>query len=81
MPVRLCDLEGEEGDNMTSGKLNKKPSDNIKERLDKRALKALIQSGTPTGYKLSDSEKKSPSQRKSDAMRKKLARNAERSLK
>jgi hypothetical protein len=45
-----------------------------REQLHKRATKALIEAGKPAGRKLTDSEKVTPSQRRSDLMRKKFAK-------
>lgn len=50
---------------MTSGKLHKKPDDLARERLTKRTRRTLILSGARIG-KLSDSEKKTPSQKRSE---------------
>ena len=55
---------------MTSGKLHKKPSDLARDRLNARTRKTLIQAGKQIG-KLTDSQKKTPSQLKSERARKK----------
>lgn len=49
----------------------KKPHENIRDAINKRSRKAMIQSGAKIG-KLSDTEKTPPSKRKSDSMKKKL---------
>jgi len=49
----------------------KKPHENLRTRLTKRAVKAMIQSGKPVG-KLTDAQKKPPSQRKTELLHKKL---------
>ena len=56
---------------MTSGKLTKKPDDFAREKLMKRARKAMIQSGAKIG-KLTHAESVSPSQRKSELGRERL---------
>jgi hypothetical protein len=58
---------------MTSGKLHTKPDDNLKKHLAKRTRKIMIQSGSKMG-RLTEAEKKTPSERKSIAMRKRLKR-------
>jgi len=49
----------------------KKPHENLRASLTKRAVKAMAEAGTPIG-KLTDAQKKTPSQRKSENLRKKL---------
>jgi hypothetical protein len=56
---------------MTSGKLRPKPDDDHKHYLARRTRKTMILSGSKLG-KLSEAEKKTPSERKSIAMRKKF---------
>jgi hypothetical protein len=58
---------------MPSGKMTPKPSDVHRENLNRRAVKTMIQSGRPVG-KLTDTQKKTPSQKHSESMRKKLTR-------
>lgn len=58
---------------MSSGKMRPKRDDLERERLAKRTRKTLILAGKKIG-KLTDSEKKPPSQRKSESGRKRYAR-------
>lgn len=61
---------------MKSGKITPKPSDTHRKNLNRRAVKAMIQSGRPVG-RLTDAQKKTPSQKHSEDMRKRLARGAQ----
>lgn len=61
---------------MTSGKLTKKPSDFFRDKLNTRTRKTLIDSGSKIGH-LTDAQKKTPSQRKSELLKKKLSRGVE----
>lgn len=54
---------------------SKKPADLARDRLNSRTRRVLIQAGKKIG-KLTDSEKKTPSQRRSEAARKKDAKRA-----
>jgi len=58
---------------MTSGKLRKKPADVLRDNLNKRSRKAIIQTGEKIG-KLTHAQLVTPSQRKSELLRKKLNR-------
>ena len=58
---------------MTSGKMYPKADDAHRNRLAQRSRKALIEAGKTIG-KLSDAQKKSPSQKSSEALRRKLNR-------
>lgn len=61
---------------MKSGKMTSKPSDMHRKNLNRRAIKTMIQSGRPVG-RLTDAEKKTPSQKHSESMRKKLRQKAD----
>lgn len=62
---------------MTSGAMTPKPSDIRRDNLNKRARKIMIQSGKKIG-RLTDAEKKTPSEKSSEAMKKKLKERASR---
>ncbi len=49
----------------------KKPHENHRIALNRRAVKTMIESGKPVG-KLTDAQKKTPSQRKSENLKKRL---------
>jgi hypothetical protein len=61
---------------MTTGKMSRKPSDTHRSTLMHRATKMLAQAGKPI-HRLTDAEKKSPSQKKSENARKRDLQRAE----
>jgi len=56
------------------------PSESLRDHLRSRTTKTLIQSGAKIGH-LSDSDKKTPSQKRSENLRKKLNRGAQPDIK